>query len=253
MFDLTDKKALVTGSSRGIGRGVALAFAKQGADVCINFRSNKEEAEVVVAEIKAMGRDSFAVQADVSNASEVEKMFNEVVARWGKLDILVNNAGISSTAVSVEQTTEEQWDSVININLKGQFLCVREAAKVMKPGSKIINTASIASGGVGTGFGRAASYVASKGGVIGLTEDLAVDLAPKGINVNAVAPGIIETDMTKEFVADPNIKKVFLAHIPKGRFGKPEDIGAAVAFLASDEADYITGTVLYIDGGWLAA
>jgi 3-oxoacyl-[acyl-carrier protein] reductase len=253
MFDLTGKKALVTGSSRGIGRGIALAMAKQGADVCINFRSNKDEAEVVVAEIKALGRDSFAVGADVSKAAEVEMMFAEIMTKWGKLDILANNAGIAPASVPIDQTTEEQWDSVIDINLKGQFLCAREASKVMKPGSKIINTASIASGGVGGGFGRSASYVASKGGVIGLTEDLAVDLAPKGVNVNAVAPGIIETDMTKEFIADPNIQKGFLAKIPKGRFGKSEDIGATVAFLASDEADYITGAVIYVDGGWLAA
>ncbi len=252
MFDLTGKKALVTGSSRGIGRGIALALAKQGADICVNFRSNKDEAEVVVAQIKALGRDAFAVQADVSNASEVKKMFAEIMTKWGKLDILANNAGITPASVPIDQTTEEQWDSVININLKGQFLCAREAAKIMKPGSKIINMASIASGGVGGGFGRSVSYVASKGGVIGLTEDVSVDLASKGINVNAVAPGIIETDMTKEFIADPNIQKGFLAKIPKGRFGKPEDIGAVVVFLASDEADYCTGATFYVDGGWLA-
>lgn len=251
MFDLTGKKALVTGSSRGIGRGIALALAKQGADVCINFRSNKDEADVVVAEIKAMGRDSFAVGADVSKAVEVEKMFSEVMAKWGKLDILANNAGIAPASVPIDQTTEEQWDSVIDINLKGQFLCAREASKIMKPGSKIINTASIASGGVGGGFGGWASYVASKGGVVGLTEDLAVDLGSKGVNVNAVAPGIIETDMTQEIIASSG--SGLLTKIPKGRFGKPEDIGAAVAFLASDEADYITGAVLYVDGGWLAA
>ena len=253
MFDLTGKKALVTGSSRGIGRGIALALAKQGADVCVNFRSNKDEAEVVVAEIKAMGRDAFSVGADVSKAVEVETMFAEIMTKWGGLDILANNAGIAPASVSIDQTTEEQWDSVIDVNLKGQFLCAKEASKIMKPGSKIINTASIASGGVGGGFGRSVAYVASKGGVIGLTEDISVDLAPKGINVNAVAPGIIETDMTKEFIADPNIQKAFLAKIPKGRFGKPEDIGATVAFLASDEADYITGAVIYVDGGWLAA
>lgn len=261
MFDLTGKKALVTGGSRGIGRGIAICLAKQGADVAINYHSKMEEAEGVMREIREMpfdsaqgkGRDSFTIQADVSKTEDVVRMFGEVMTKWGKLDILANNAGIAPASVTINQMTDEQWDSVIDTNLKGQFLCLREAAKIMKSGSKIINTASIASGGVGGGFGMAASYVASKGGVIGLTEDVAVDLGPKGINVNAVAPGIIETDMTKDFIGNPDIAKGFMAHIPKGRFGKPEDIGATVAFLASDEADYITGAVIYVDGGWLAA
>lgn len=253
MFDLSGKKALVTGGSRGIGRGIAIALAKQGADVAVNYRSNAEEAQKVVEEIKNLGHEGFTVQADVSKFAEVERMFAEVMAKFGKLDILANNAGIAPVSVSIYETTEEQWDSVIDTNLKGQFLCAREAAKVMKPGSKIINTASIASGGVGVGFGRAASYVASKGGVVGLTEDLAVDFGPKGININAVAPGIIDTDMTKDFIANPEFAKGFMAHIPMGRFGKPEDIGATVAFLASDEAGYLTGAIIYVDGGWLAA
>lgn len=252
MFELTGKKALVTGGSRGIGRGIALCLAKQGADVVVNYCSNAEEAEKVVAEIKALGRDSFSIQTDVSNKASVIKMFTEVKSKWGKLDILINNAGIVQQA-AFEEMTEEQWDTVIDVNLKGQFLCAQSASAIMGSGGKIINTASIASGGVGVGFGRSASYVASKGGVVGLTEDLAVDLAPKGINVNAIAPGIIETDMTKDFLANEQAKAGFLAKIPKKRFGKPEDIGAAAAFLASNEADYITGTVLYVDGGWLAA
>jgi len=250
MFDLTGKKALVTGSSRGIGRGIALAMAKQGADVCINFRSNKDEAEIVVAEIKALGRDSFAAQADVSQAGQVVKMFEDIKTKWGRLDILVNNAGIGPM-VPFEQMTEEQWDAVLDTNLKGQFLCAKEAIKLLNKGGRIINMASIASGGVGVGFGRVAHYVASKGGSVALTEDLAVELAPKGININAIAPGIIETDMTQEIIASSG--SGLLTKIPKGRFGKPEDIGAAAVFLASDEADYITGAVLYVDGGWLAA
>jgi len=252
MFDLTGKKALVTGASRGIGRGIALALAKQGADVAVNYRSNEQEVLKVVEEIKGMGRDCFAVQADVSNAQSVAKMFEEIKNHWGKLDILVNNAGIAQF-VAFEDLTEEQWDSVLDTNLKSQFLCSQQAVKLMSPGSKIINLASIASGGVGVGFGRIAHYVASKGGSVALTEDLADELAVKGINVNAVAPGVIETDMTKDLLADEKTKAGLLAKIPKGRFGKPEDIGAAVAFLASEEADYITGAVLYIDGGWLAA
>jgi 3-oxoacyl-[acyl-carrier protein] reductase len=253
MFALTGKKALVTGGSRGIGRGIVLALAKQGADVAVNYHSKAEEAEDVVAGVKKLGREAFSIQADVSNAQSVAKMFAEIKTKWGKLDILANNAGIASSSNSIEETTEEQWDTVLDTNLKGQFLCAREAVKLMAAGAKIVNTASIASGGVGVGFGRAASYVASKGGVVGLTEDLAAELASKNINVNAVAPGIIETDMSREVLADSNIRKNFLSHIPKGRFGKPEDVAAAFAFLASDEADYITGTVLYVDGGWLAA
>jgi len=250
MFDLTGKKALVTGGSRGIGRGICLALAKQGADVAVNYRSNEAEAQAVVSEIKAMGRQAFAVQADVSSAESVAKMFAEIKNHWGKLDILANNAGIVKFA-NFEEVTEEDWDQILAVNLKGQFLCAKEALKLMGPGGKIINIASIASGGVGIGFRQIAHYTASKGGVVALTENLALELGPKGINVNAIAPGVIETDMTRDLMADEKSKAGLLARIPKGRFGKPEDIGAAAAFLASDEADYITGTVLYVDGGWL--
>ena len=252
MFSLEGKKALVTGGSRGIGRGIALALALQGADVIINYHSNQEEANKVVEEIKKMGRQSVAVAADVSNSQSVVKMFEYVKSQWGKLDILVNNAGIIAYA-DFETMTEEDWDKIMAVNLKGQFLCSQQAVKLMGAGSRIINTASIASGGVGVGFSRLAHYTASKGGVVALTENMALDLAKKGINVNAVAPGVIETDMTKEMLADEATKQGLMARIPKGRVGKPEDIGAAVAFLASDEADYITGIVLYVDGGWLAS
>ena len=251
MFDLTGKKALVTGGSRGIGKGICLALAKQGAEVAVNYRSNQAEAEAVVSEIKAMGRQAFALQADVSLAESVAKMFVEIKNRWGKLDILVNNAGIVKFA-NFEEVTEEDWDQILAVNLKGQFLCAKEALKLMGPGGKIINIASIASGGAGIGFRQVAHYTASKGGVVALTENMALELAPKGINVNAIAPGVIETDMTKGLTTDEKTSAALLARIPKGRFGKPEDIGAAAAFLASDEADYITGAVLYVDGGWLA-
>lgn len=251
MFELTGKKALVTGSSRGIGRGIALALAHQGADVAINYRSNAEEAQKVVEEIKALGREAFAVQADVASAASVAKMFEEIKTKWGKLDILVNNAGIVQFA-AFEELTEEQWDAVLDTNLKGQFLCSQQAVVLMSPGSRIINIASIASGGVGVGFSHVAHYTASKGGVVALTENMALDLAPKGINVNAIAPGVIETDMTKDMLSDEKTKAGLLSRVPKGRVGRPEDIGAAAAFLASGEADYINGVVLYVDGGWLA-
>jgi len=251
MFDLTNKKALVTGGSRGIGRGIVLALAKQGADVAVNYRSSTQEAETVVVEVKKMGREAWAVQADVSQKDQVVKMFARVKQKWNKLDILVNNAGILQSA-PFDQLTEKQWDQVLAVNLKGQFLCAQEAIKLMSQGSKIINIASIASGGVGVGFSQIAHYTASKGGVVALTENLAIDLAAKGINANVIAPGVIETDMTKTMLANEKQRAGLMARIPKKRLGKPADIGAAAAFLASDEADYINGAVLYVDGGWLA-
>lgn len=251
MFNLEGKKALVTGGSRGIGRGIALALAKSDASVAVNYHSKAQEAEVVVEEIKKLGGNSFSVQADVSNKEQVVKMFEEVKNKFGQLNILVNNAGIFYMN-PIDKITEEEWDKVLDINLKGQFLCIQEAIKIMPAGGKIINIASIASGGVGVGFGNIAHYVSSKGGVIGMTEDLAMELGPRGININAIAPGVIETDMTSGMLADEKTRMGMLGRIPKGRFGKPEDIGAATVFLVSDEADYITGAVIYVDGGWLS-
>lgn len=251
MFNLTGKKALVTGASRGIGRGIALALAQQGADVAVNYRGNADQANAVVEEIKKLGRDSFAVQADVSRPADVAKMFEEVKNRWGKLDILVNNAGIVAQN-PVEKIAEEEWDKILATNLKGQFLCIQKALPLLSSGARIVCISSIASGGVGVGFGNIAHYAASKGGVIGMVEDLAIEFGPKGININAIAPGVIESDMTAPMLSNEQQKTGLMARIPKRRIGKPADIGAAAAFLASDEADYITGTVLYVDGGWLA-
>jgi len=252
MFSLKGKKALVTGGSRGIGKGIVLALAKQGADIAINYHSKKEEAEQVVSRVKKMGQKSFSVAADVSSVDEVIAMFGKIKETWGKLDILVNNAGVAHYS-SFEEMTEEEWDKTLNVNLKGEFLCAREAVKIMKrKGGKIINISSVASGGVGFGSPQMAHYVSSKGGVIALTEALAVEVAPYKINVNSIAPGFIETDMTAGLVPDKKAQEGFLARIPWKRLGKPADIGAAAAFLASDEANYITGAVLYVDGGWLA-
>ncbi len=253
MFDLTDKYALVTGSSRGIGRGIALSLATQGANVAVNCVKNVEKCDLVASDIKKMGRDALSFQADVSKRSQVQKMFSEIKEKWGRLDILVNNAGIIDYA-GFEEMTEEQWDRTLDINLKGQFLCAQEAVKLMKPKKwgRIVNIASISSGGVGIGFKNISHYTASKGGVVALTENMAIELAQHGINVNAVAPGSIESDMTAALKKDKARLKAILAQIPKRRLGKPEDIGAAVVFLASEEADYITGSVVYVDGGWLA-
>ena len=253
MFNLSGKSALVTGASRGIGRGIALSLARQGAEVAINYRSSKEEAEEVQGEIEKLGRRSIIVQADVSQKEAVEKMVAEVKKAFGKIDILVNNAGIAIFK-PFDQLTEEDWDKTLAVNLKSQFLCAKAVAPLMKErgSGRIINLASIASGGVGVGFLNLAHYCASKGGVVALTEELAMELSPLGINVNAVAPGIIDTEMTAGFKKDSQTMTALMARILKKRLGRPEDIGAAVAFLSSDEADYITGTVLYVDGGWLA-
>jgi len=249
MFKLTGKKALVTGGSRGIGQGVCLALAEQGADVAVNYHSSAKEAEKVVEKIKKMGRECLALQADVADFSQVKKMFSRIKKEWIGLDILVNNAGILKLA-GFGEIEEKDWDKVLAVNLKGQFLCSQEAVKLMKKGSKIINIASIASGGMGIGYPGGAHYTASKGGIIGLTATMALELGPKGINVNVVAPGLIESDMTKGMLQDEDTKQGMLARLANKRAGQPKDIGAAAAFLASDEADYITGTTLYVDGGW---
>ena len=253
MFDLTGKNALVTGSSRGIGRGISLLLAKQGANVAVNSVSNYEKLSQAAEEIRKMGRQSLSLQADVSKKDQVQKMFSDIKNKWGRLDILVNNAGVIDYA-SFDEITEENWDRVLDINLKGQFLCAQEGVKIMRENKwgRIINIASISSGGVGIGFKNISHYTASKGGVVALTENMAIELARDGINVNAIAPGAIESDMSLAVQKDPKLLEATISQIPKGRMGKPEDIGAACVFLASNEADYITGTVLYVDGGWLA-
>jgi len=252
VFDLSGKVAIVTGARRGIGRGIALALAKAGADVTVSDIS-LEECQKVVEEIEAMGRKGLAVKCDVTQKSEVEEMVAQTVKELGKVDILVNNAGIAGMKPFLEMS-EEDWDRVLDINLKGQFLCAQAVAKEMakQKCGRIINIASIAAGQMGIGFAQSVHYCASKGGVTAMTEAMAVEFAQMGINVNAIGPGIIETAMTEGFLADEQMKQWFLSRIPKKRFGQPEDVAAAAVFLASDEADYITGATLFVDGGWLA-
>ncbi len=254
MFSLKGKKALVTGASRGIGKGIALAFARQGAMVAVNYRANEAMAQEVVEEIKKMGGSAMAVKADVSQKQEVDMMVSKVASEFGGIDILANNAGIVAYR-PFAQMEEADWDQVLDTNLKGQFFCIKAVAPYMEKQGKgrIINLSSIASGGVGVGFLNLAHYCASKGGVVALTEELALELTPKGINVNAIAPGAIDTDMSKAVASNPEVLKGLLARVPKGRLGKPEDIAAMAVFLASDEADYCTGAVFYVDGGWLAS
>ncbi|MBI5465213.1 3-oxoacyl-ACP reductase FabG [Candidatus Gottesmanbacteria bacterium] len=254
MFNLSGKVALVTGGSRGIGQGIALALAQAGADVAVNYISSEEEAEKVVQKIKNLGRRAISVRADVSKKQEVDFMVGEMISQLGKIDILINNAGILSFKPFLEMD-EETWDKMMAVNLKGQFLVAQAAARQMvaqKTGGKIINIASIASGQVGVGFPNIAHYCASKGGVVAMTETMALELGPHKINVNAIAPGAIETDMTKNMLLDEKTRQGLLMRIPKGRIGKPEDVGAMAVFLASDEADYCTGATFYVDGGWLA-
>ena len=252
MFDLTGKVAVVTGARRGIGRGIALKLAEAGADVVVSDISF-EDCQKVVGEIEALGKKGLAVKCDVTQKSEVEEMVAQTVKELGKVDILVNNAGIYAPKPFLE-LTEEEWDRTVDIDLKGQFLCAQAAAKEMAKNKwgRIINIASIASGQVGAGVLASAHYCAAKGGVTGMTEALALELAPMGIRVNAVGPGAIDTAMTKGAFEDEKAKQGFLMRIPVGRIGKPEDIAGMVVYLASDEADYVNGATIFIDGGYLA-
>ncbi|BCU82158.1 beta-ketoacyl-ACP reductase [Polycladomyces abyssicola] len=242
---LTGKVAIVTGGSRGIGRAVSLRLARAGADVAVVFAGNREKAEAVVGEIQEMGRRSVAIQADVSQAEQVDAMVKQVIEAFGRIDILVNNAGITRDNLLL-RLKEEDWDAVLSTNLKGVFLCTKAVTRQMMKQrfGRIINISSV----VGLiGNPGQANYVAAKAGVIGLTKTAARELASRGITVNAVAPGFIETDMTA--VLGEETREQMLGQIPLGRFGSAEDVAGAVAFLASDDAAYITGQTLNVDGG----
>ena len=247
---LSGKTAIVTGARRGMGRAISLALAREGADVVVSDIS-QEDCQRVVDEIERLGRKGLAVRCDVSSGSDVEAMVRKTVAEFGGVDILVNNAGIISYKPFLE-LTEEDWDKTLNVNLKGQFLCARAAAKEMvknKQG-RIINIASISSGGCGIAFPLIAHYTASKGGVVALTEALALELTSQGINVNAICPGAIDTEMAKGAKESGQLEQV-LARVPKRRLGKPEEIANLAVFLASEESEYISGDAIVIDGGWL--
>ena len=252
MFDLTGKVTLVTGASSGIGRASAIALAKQGATVVVAAR-RIDKLNDLAKEIVGMGRESLPVMMDVTKKETITAAVNKTIEMYGKLDILLNNAGVAEFAPFLD-LTEEQWDKTIDTNLKGYFLVAQAAAREMAKHKwgRIVNIASIASGGVGVGFPSIAHYCASKGGVVGMTEALAIELAPMGILVNCIGPGVIETEMTEALLKDPKQAEALLARAPLKRAGKPEEIAAAVVYLASEEASYTTGTTLYIDGGWLA-
>ena len=247
---LDNKTAIVTGSRQGIGRAIALVMAKEGANVVVSD-INQKDCEKVVNEIKGLGGRGLALKCDVTSRADVEVMVIKTVAEFGKLDILVNNAGIIAFKPFLE-LTDEDWDNTINVNLKGQFLCAQVAAKEMTKNNwgRIINIASISSGGCGIAFPLVAHYTASKGGIIALTEALALELTSQGINVNAICPGAIDTDMAKGVKESGQLEQVLL-RIPRGRLGQPEDIAHLAVFLASEESDYISGAAIVIDGGWL--
>ena len=252
MFDLKNKVAVVTGARRGMGRTHALTLAKAGAKVVVSDIS-AEDCQKVVEEIANVGGEAMAIKCDISKKSEVDKMIADTVKKFGKIDILVNNAGIAQFKPFLE-LTEEEWDKTIDVNLKGYFLCSQAAAREMakQKSGVIINIASIAMGQVGVGFLNLAHYCASKGGIVGLTEELALELAPHNIRINAIAPGVIETPMVDPLKSSKEVMDATLARVPMRRMGQPQDISNAVLFLASDESSYMTGSTVVVDGGWLA-
>lgn len=242
---LAGKIAVVTGASRGIGRAIAIRLAGEGATVVINYNGSKEKAEEVKQEIEGAGVKAAVCQCNVADFDQCQAFIQKVIDEFGRIDILVNNAGITRDGLLMKMS-EEDFDQVIETNLKGAFHTIRFASRQMlrQKSGRIINLSSVV--GV-TGNAGQANYAASKAGVIGLTKSAARELASRGITVNAIAPGFIETDMTS--VLSEKVKEGAAAGIPLGAFGKPEDVAAAAAFLASDEAGYITGQVLHVDGG----
>jgi len=245
MTRLDDRVAVVTGGSRGIGRAVALELARRGATVVVNYRGNQDAANEVVKAIEDAGGKSKAAQADVSDFTQAEALIKDTMASFGKIDILVNNAGTTRDML-IMMMPESDWDTVITTNLKSAFNTSKAAVKQMmrKRYGRIINMSSVA--GIAGNAGQT-NYSASKAGLIGLTKSLAREVASRNITVNAVAPGFIPTELTA--IVPEEIKEASLKTIPLGRWGSPEEVAYAVAFLASDEAAYITGHVLSVDGG----
>ncbi|OGX46599.1 MAG: 3-oxoacyl-[acyl-carrier-protein] reductase [Omnitrophica WOR_2 bacterium RIFCSPLOWO2_12_FULL_51_8] len=241
---LKDKVALITGGGRGIGRAIAMYFAREGADIAA-ADVNLADAENTCREIEALGRKSLALEVDVTDYGKVEDGVNKILDKWGKVDILVNNAGVTKDNLLVRMSQAE-WDTVLAVNLKGTFNCIRAVSRQMikQRGGRVINIASI----IGLiGNPGQANYAASKAGIIALTKSAAKELASRNINVNAVAPGFIQTEMTANLPEE--LKSRMKQNIPAGRFGSPDDVAAACLFLAADESGYITGQTIVVDGG----
>jgi 3-oxoacyl-[acyl-carrier protein] reductase len=248
MYDLTGKVALVTGGGRGLGRAIALALAQQGADVGVNYRSNADSAAEVVTKIGAMGRSAISIQGDTSAGREAcEAIVKAAIDEFGKVDILVNNAGITRDNLMMRMD-EEEWQSVIETNLSGPFWMTRAIARPMLKArsGRIINMSSVAGrmGNVGQ-----ANYASAKAGLIGLTKSVARELASRGITCNAIAPGLIETELTAEIPAAA--REFVINSTPLGYIGSVEDVAAAAVYFASDESRYVTGQVLGVDGGMM--
>ncbi|NVM24416.1 MAG: 3-oxoacyl-ACP reductase FabG [Desulfobacterales bacterium] len=245
---LEGKVALITGSSRGVGRAVALSFAKEGAKVVVNYTSNETAANEVAQAINQMGSQAIVVRADVSKREEADGLVQAAVKEFGRLDILVNNAGFTRPAMMLKMT-EEQWDEVVDIHLKGAFLCSQAAGRQMKEqnSGKIINVTSVA-GLVGT-VGQI-NYSAAKGGTISMTKSIARELARYNVCANVISIGILSMGMSEKITTDEKLKEIYMNRILLKRFGTPDDISPAFVFLASDESNYITGQILCVDGGY---
>ena len=244
MFSLKDKVALVTGASQGIGRETALALAEAGAKVAVAAR-NEEKLTALVAEIEAAGGGALAVRMDVADGDQVKAGFKQVLEKFGRLDILVNNAAITRDGLALRMKADD-WEAVLRTNLTGSHFCIQQALPTMMKAraGRIINISSVVAQ---SGNAGQANYVAAKAGIIGLTKAIAIEIASRNITVNAVAPGFVETPMTD--VLPDKVKEELKARIPLGRMGSPRDVAAAIVFLASDEAAYITGHVLNVNGG----
>jgi len=247
MGRLEGKAAVVTGGGRGIGRAICLAYAKEGADVVVNYASKDQPAQEVVEMVNKMGKKAIAIKGNVAAKADAEKIIQTAIDNFGKIDILVNNAGVSKPNM-LYKMTEEQWNEVIDIQLKGPFLCIQAAAKYMmeRKSGKIINVTS--SAGLWGTKGQI-NYSSAKGGIVALTKSAARELAGHGVTVNVVQPGYVSTEMTEKIRTDPKLKEIYAARILLGRFAEPEEVAQTFVFLASDDANYITGQLICVDGG----
>jgi glucose 1-dehydrogenase len=246
---LEGKVALVTGGATGIGRGICERFAKEGADIVVDYVGGSEQADSLVQEVKAAGRRGLGIEADISQADDVAKLFQQAIAQLGRIDVLVNNAGIEKRIPFLE-TPIEEYDKIMAVNLRGAFLCAQAAARdmVKRKQGRIINISSIHEDLPFPGY---TPYCASKGGMRMFMRNIAVELAPEGITVNNIAPGAIATPINTATLQDPELVAQLNAIIPAGHMGKPEDVAAVAVFLASDEAAYVTGSTYFVDGGMI--